>query len=59
MASEKKNQHRIDPEWPEGDHAVSEFLSGSQGSLSPFGGLSFPMDGSKVPYVHPETKINK
>ena len=55
----KKKQDRIDPEWPEGDHAVSEFLSESQGSLSPFGSVSFPLDEGKLPYVHPETKINK
>ena len=62
MARQKKKLDRIDPEFlnvPDGAHPVSEFLADSQGSLSPFGGVSFPLEESRVPYVHPETKINK
>ena len=62
MARRKKKHDRIDPEFrnmPDGAHPVSEFLAESQGSLSPFGAVSFPLEESRVPYVHPETKINK
>jgi hypothetical protein len=51
---------RIDPHWqdlPDGEHPVTEFTCASQGSLSPFGDLEFPLD--EVPYVHPVTEINK
>ncbi|WP_113694742.1 hypothetical protein [Amycolatopsis albispora] len=54
----KKNG--IDPTWPhvaEGEHPVSELAADRQGALSPFGDVTFPLDS--VPYVHPETKINK
>ncbi|MGH3947858.1 MAG: hypothetical protein ACRDSE_01860 [Pseudonocardiaceae bacterium] len=54
----KKN--RIDPSWPEagnGEHPVSELAADRQGALSPFGEVTFPLD--TVPYVHPETEINK
>ncbi|MEC3978560.1 hypothetical protein [Amycolatopsis sp. H20-H5] len=49
----------IDPTWPaaEGEHPVSELASDRQGALSPFGDLTFPLEA--VPYVHPETEINK
>lgn len=53
-------QERIDPNWPrvpEGEHPVSELAADRQGALSPFGDTAFPLDS--VPYVHPETKINK
>ncbi len=63
MAGGKKTkQDRIDPEWPQGgekDSAVSEFLSDTQGALSPFGDVSFPLPEGTVPYKHPTTEINK
>ncbi len=62
MAARKNKQDRIDPTWHEtdaGDHPVSEFLADRQGSLSPFGNISFPMSEDNIPYQHPETKINK
>jgi hypothetical protein len=55
----KKND-RIDPSWPkvaEGEHPVSELAADRQGALSPFGDVTFPL--KSVPYVHPETEINK
>ncbi|MDQ3885468.1 MAG: hypothetical protein M3308_00255 [Actinomycetota bacterium] len=55
-----KRPERIDPTWPsqsEEDHPVSELASPVQGALSPFGELDLPLD--EVPYVHPETKINR
>lgn len=51
---------RIDPTWPDlpdGEHPVSELAAATQGSLSPFGDIEFPLD--EVPYVHPVTEINK
>ncbi len=51
---------RIDPTWPtlpDGEHPVSELAAPTQGSLSPFGDVEFPLD--EVPYVHPVTEINK
>lgn len=61
MANAKKaKQNRIDPSWPQAgddDHPVSELAADRQGALSPFGEVTFPLDS--VPYVHPETKINK
>ncbi|MCP2235629.1 hypothetical protein LY41_001448 [Prauserella halophila] len=55
----ERNDHRIDPEWPEADdgHPVSELAADRQGALSPFGDVSFPLD--TVPYDHPHTEINK
>ena len=55
-----KKAGRIDPSWPqvpEGEHPVSELASDRQGALSPYGDVTFPLD--TVPYVHPETEINK
>ncbi|HWC80812.1 MAG TPA: hypothetical protein VG756_12715 [Pseudonocardiaceae bacterium] len=54
-----KSSRRVDPDWPGGDHPVTELASDRQGSLSPFGELSFPLPPDQVPYVHPETVINK
>lgn len=51
---------RIDPEWPEvpdGGHPVSELAASTQGSMSPFGELEFPLPS--VPYEHPVTEINR
>ncbi|MGH3433293.1 MAG: hypothetical protein ACRDQB_10705 [Thermocrispum sp.] len=60
MARGKKaDKDRIDPSWPEvgdGQHPVSEAATDRQGSLSPYGEVSFPR--AAVPYVHPETEIN-
>jgi hypothetical protein len=49
----------IDPSWPaaEGEHPVSELAADRQGALSPFGEVTFPLEA--VPYVHPETEINR
>ena len=55
-----KKSERIDPAWPQvpdGEHPVTELAADRQGALSPFGDLTFPLDS--VPYVHPETEINK
>jgi hypothetical protein len=55
-----ENSDRIDPSWPQvgdGSKAVTEGATDRQGALSPFGEVTFPLDA--VPYVHPETKINK
>ena len=55
-----KKSNRIDPAWPtvpDGEHPVTELAADRQGALSPFGDLTFPLDS--VPYVHPETEINK
>lgn len=61
MANGKKAaKDRIDPAWPrldDGDHPISELAADRQGSLSPFGEVTFPQQS--VPYVHPETEINK
>jgi len=55
------NSDRIDPTWPEdlpdGEHPVSEIVSPLQGASSPFGDIVFPVE--EVPYVHPETVINR
>lgn len=56
----KSKKERIDPAWPqvsEDEHPVSELAADRQGSLSPFGELNFPVES--VPYIHPETEINK
>jgi len=58
--AKKESKDRIDPSWPQlddGDHPVSELAADRQGSLSPFGEVTFPLDS--VPYEHPETEINK
>lgn len=61
MAKKGADTGRIDPNWPadddNGHHPVSELAADRQGALSPYGDLSFPLDA--VPYVHPETEINK
>ena len=52
--------NKIDPTWPklpDGEHPVSELAAPTQGSLSPFGDLDFPLD--TIPYEHPSTEINR
>jgi hypothetical protein len=59
VAKSARPEH-IDPSWPElpdGGHPVSELAAPTQGSLSPFGDLEFPL--SSVPYEHPVTEINR
>jgi hypothetical protein len=57
--AENGKKKGVDPTWPaeDGEHPVSELASDRQGALSPFGDLTFPLD--TVPYVHPETEINR
>jgi hypothetical protein len=50
----------VDPTWPDmsdGSHPVSELAAATQGSMSPFGDLEFPLP--EVPYEHPVTEINR
>lgn len=53
---------RIDPSWPkesqDGDHPVSELAADRQGSLSPYGDVTFPLEADALPYTHPVTEIN-
>lgn len=61
--SETSKPHKpgyVDNGWPEGshdDHAVTELVAPVVGALSPFGDVEFPQ--AHVPYVHPNTKINR
>jgi len=54
---------RIDPYWPEApeghQHPVSELASHTQGALSPFGEMEFPLPADQIGYRHPTTVINK
>jgi len=53
---------RTDPAWPaasEHDAPVTELAAPVQGALSPFGEVAFPLPPDELPYVHPETKINR
>ena len=63
MAKAEGKSDRVDPKWPsesyEHGHPVGEFTSDRQGSLSPFGDESFPLDAKHLPYVHPVTVINR
>ncbi len=54
--ADNRKRHRIDPEWPDVEHPVTELAADRQGALSPFGEVTFPLES--VPYVHPETEIN-
>ncbi|GGK58647.1 hypothetical protein GCM10011591_33560 [Nocardia camponoti] len=48
------------PQLPDGEHAVTELASTRAGNLSPFGEeTEFPLPASKLPYVHPQTTINR
>jgi hypothetical protein len=59
----EQKSDKIDPKWPgetyEHGHAVGEFTSDRQGSLSPFGDELLPLPQDKVPYTHPVTVINR
>lgn len=61
MAGGKVKKDRVDPTWPQsdGEAPVSELVADRQGALSPFGGVTFPLDEGTVPYEHPVTEINK
>jgi hypothetical protein len=62
MVADVKHPERIDPEWPHlpaGEHPVSELASPTQGALSPFGEVQFPLPPDEVPYEHPTTEINR
>ena len=51
---------RIDPTWPvlpDGEHPVTATAAPTQGSLSPFGDIEFPV--TDLPYEHPVTEINR
>jgi hypothetical protein len=52
-----------DPTWPgdptRDEHPVTELAADRQGSLSPFGDITFPLPDDKVTYVHPVTVINR
>ena len=56
-------QDLTDPTWPgdpaRGEHPVTELASDRQGSLSPFGDLTFPLPADDLPYTHPVTVVNK
>jgi hypothetical protein len=59
MARSKKTKG-TDPTWPEsesGEHPVTELVADRQGSLSPFGETTFPLEDN--PYVHPVTVISR
>ncbi len=50
----------IEPTWPvhgPGEHVVTELVAAVQGSLSPYGDTTFPLE--KTPYEHPVTVINR
>jgi hypothetical protein len=61
VAKVDKKSNRVDPSWPgeQDEHPVTELASDRQGSLSPFGDVSFPLPAEKVPYEHPVTVVNK
>lgn len=50
---ERGGQHEAAPNPYETDMLVSEFASDHQGSLSPFGDVSFPLPVSRLRYQHP------
>ncbi|MGS2808484.1 hypothetical protein [Nocardia sp. MW-W600-9] len=59
----KSKKPYVDNGWPQvadGEHAVTELSSTRAGNLSPFGeDTEFPVPASKLPYVHPQTVINR
>lgn len=47
--------------WPDeryGEHPVTELVAYVTGGLSPYGNITFPVDASTLPYVHPHTRTN-
>lgn len=60
--SKDERDNKVDPNWPvdppEGGHPVSELAADRQGSLSPYGDLTFPLEPEALGYIHPETEIN-
>ena len=38
---------------------VTELVAFSAGALSPYGEIEWPVDSSTLPYVHPDTVINR
>ena len=63
MENVEKKKGYVDPAWPtdipEGQHAVTELVAFSAGALSPYGEIEWPVDSSTLPYVHPDTVINR
>lgn len=52
----------VDPTWPvvgDGEHVLSELNTSTQGALSPFGEVEFPIPPEDLPYIHPTTVINR
>lgn len=47
--------------WPDeryGEHPVTELVAYVTGGLSPYGNITFPVDSTTLPYVHPYTRTN-
>lgn len=64
MAKAAADRGRVDPQWPadpadHANHPVTELVADRQGSLSPFGEITFPLPAEELPYVHPVTVINR
>ncbi|MFD5176379.1 hypothetical protein ACFWM1_11275 [Nocardia sp. NPDC058379] len=59
----KSKKPYVDNGWPQvadGEHAVTELSATRAGNLSPFGeDTEFPVPASKLPYIHPQTVINR
>lgn len=59
----KSKKGYVDPGWPKLDHgnsAVTELSSTRAGGLSPFGeDTEFPLPVEDLPYVHPQTVVNR
>jgi hypothetical protein len=62
VARSQKRTKGTDPTWPEpsaGEMVVSELVTDRQGSLSPFGEVTFPVPAGSLPYQHPVTVVNR
>jgi len=59
----KSKKPYVDHGWPsveDGGHAVTELSSTRSGGLSPFGeDTEFPLPADQLPYMHPNTVINR
>jgi hypothetical protein len=59
----KSKKPYVDNGWPQvadGEHAVTELSATRAGNLSPFGEETvFPVPATELPYVHPQTVINR